>query len=45
VKAFKSLAAGVVRKIGVFDLWQKGDITIMFCGPGSRWTRRLGMCL
>jgi hypothetical protein len=24
VQAFKSLAAGVVRKIGVFDLWQKG---------------------
>jgi REP element-mobilizing transposase RayT len=24
VQAFKSLAAGAVRKIGMFDLWQKG---------------------
>jgi len=24
VRAFKSLAAGAVRKIGMFDLWQKG---------------------
>jgi hypothetical protein len=39
VQAFKSLAARAVRKIGVFDLWQKGYYDHVLRGEPSKTSR------